>query len=284
MLRKTLIRVLFVTLSVATVASWADIARADGTYTFTFPVDGANNPEKTPAGTVIRITAKAAQDNSFDQDVPFAAGKTQAEVASEVATRLINAGWLAQLQGNKVTVTHRYLGNNIRLKILKIDSGVNAAAKGFGPQLDGKLTRHQGGAVPGAKYKVSIDRGIDGLCSAGTIDLVLTGGLGAFATAIPAGSSPDLAAEALFETLATAGFPDVEMTASNEVAFLMSPSYIPAEGVETLSFNGSNLHIGLELPPPLMPMPTVSGWGLGAIALLLLSGIALKFGRRRAGA
>jgi len=30
------------------------------------------------------------------------------------------------------------------------------------------------------------------------------------------------------------------------------------------------------------PVPAVSQWGLGALALLLLSGVALKFGRRRA--
>ena len=30
------------------------------------------------------------------------------------------------------------------------------------------------------------------------------------------------------------------------------------------------------------PVPTLSQWGLGALALLLLSGVALKFGRRRA--
>jgi len=33
---------------------------------------------------------------------------------------------------------------------------------------------------------------------------------------------------------------------------------------------------------PLVHVPTLSQWGLGALALLLLSGVALKFGRRRA--
>ncbi len=193
-----------------------------------------------PMGTKIRITAtdgKAADNIDFTIDV---SGLDKNQAANNVLQQLKDAGAKASLNGtNSINI---YDINNT--KITKVDGG---GAGNYTPFLGGTVKTQY--VLPGQAWKASFLPNFDpnqGITIAGTLSFEVAGEQ-TLNTLLFQGETMSQVANAFDQTLVGAGYQGVGLDGT-EVSFYTDSYDAPISNVASFSFDGGNLHLGLQLP------------------------------------
>lgn len=233
-----------------------------GSYTFNSP--GMTVPSK------VRITAVATDGTVLDETFTFDGSESDTQVRNIMRESLEGSGWTVSDSGaNGITIrgTRGPGGSPIK----KVDGGNNGSI--LFPSLDGNVATQK--VIPGEKWTGGFAPGLDSSPSRNLLVLDL-GGFGVFTTDVR--DEPNLAAEDLFNFLVSMSFPEVELlTATNEVAFFLAPTFAPIENISALSalsLAGPDLHLSLTIPSE-VPEPSTLFVFSSGLAILI------GFGRKK---
>ena len=259
-------------LLLASYAGWLAPALAMPVGSFTFNFGGTADE-----GTKVRVTMVSEEvlgsglmfALDFEMDI---SGNDKNQATQRLRDQFRARGVEFSSAGNNSTDVTGLTDKNpndpnqtVTAPIKKIDGGAPLV-------LDGTDVQIQRGVKPGDKWKASLEPG----------PATATGGLLAFeipglalSTFLNPGTTPLAASLALFNLLSDSGFPDVDLQGT-EVSFLLSPSDELITRVAAFSFDGSDLHFGLEIPAALgIPEPaTLALLAAGLLGLIALRRIA----------
>lgn len=240
------------------------------TGSYTFHVQG----QKAPDGTIIRVTAKAEDGTSYDDEFDVS-GNTEEQIRNMILSSLRDKHWIVEENG-----TNGILIKGTKWsKIKEVDAGDNCEvveAKGDG---DVKV----GEAKPGEK-KITFS------CALPNVDATNPGAIAlnlneiVVLAPLTPGDTPTDAASKLETALTEAG---LMVTRDGAVITL------DWENLTNSSLLGDSLHIDLGLAdgaggphltlgmPDVGILPTVSEWGLIVMTLFLLIAGTIVIVRRR---
>lgn len=186
-----------------------------GSYNFFTQLPGG----VTETDTTVKITAKAKDGTTFDQEFMFGPGTLPDAARDFVRTALAGAGWNVTNAGaNGIIIT----GHGTS-PIKEVDSGAknaNAMLRGMRASTDASSGVMRGEATVGEKYKFAflpLNPGSTVLDSNGILTAILDGQ--AISTSVVAGQGPDSVAASLFAALSAASIP-AELN-GNEILFIM---------------------------------------------------------------
>ena len=266
-------------LTLAAFAFTENVALAKtGSYTITFVGTGT-----APVGLQIRVTAKAQDGTTYDETFTFNGNETETQIREVILTDLTSGGWSASANGaTGIIITGRTPGNG-GSPIKQVDIGDNKG--NVTTTCDGNVTISE--ALPG-------DKKFKFVCLAPNADNTQPGSIRVKLNAITAeaalsaGDSPSTAAQKLATALTGQGL--VVTLVGSEVTLnwenmtndglLSSPLSIELDVPD----GAGGPHVQLELPSIVVPVPTVSEWGLIVLTLLLLTAATMVFARRRVAA
>ncbi len=189
-----------------------------------------------PANTRIRITAAAGNNQRIDFTIDVS-GLTKTQAANNILQQLTDAGARASLnEGNSINV---FAINNVQVS--KVDGG------GPGLFLGGTVTTQS--VLPGQRWVASFSPNFDptqGVTAAGTLSFEVAGEA-MLNTPLFVGETMTQVATAFDDTLVGAGYLGVGLDGT-DVSFYTDPYDAPISDVAAFSFDGGNLHLGLQLP------------------------------------
>jgi hypothetical protein len=240
-----------------------------GSFTFNFP----GTAEGPFVGTKFRVTM--VSDEVLGSGLRFAidfemdiTGSDKNQATQRLRDQFRDRGISFDSVGTNSTDVTGITGKNpndpnqtVTAPIKKIDGGAPLI-------LDGTDIEIQRGVKPGDKWKASLEPGL-GTVTGGALAIDIPG-VGPLSTFLNPGSTPETAGLALYNLLFTNGFPDVELQGT-EVSFLLSPSHELISRVAAFSFEGTDLHYGLEIPAAIAAIPepsTLRLFGVGVLGVL----------------
>lgn len=246
---------------------------------FAIPVDDDPTPigswdftvgGRIAAGDTVKVTAKAKDGSTFDQQINFTTSDDAAFVRDTVLNDLQTAGWDAKAAGKSGISITGHKGSEITEVNFGNKNGDIAAA------LDASDGVKQGQATVGEKYKFAflpLDSGSTVLTTNGTVTAVLNSTI--ISAAVFSGQDVNEVANDLFAAMLAAS---VQATLNgNEISFIDDPS--GAEVLETdLTLDAAGLESLIFIPDrEVIPEPsTFLLFGTGLVCVF-------GYGRRRKG-